>query len=87
MRQSPLREHSRILGMGAFRPDVIVSVHAPHNVLDFDGPPAGMKAPLRFGRLRQRELERRGEDPELRAHLVAGAPRQARPPVCSQSRQ
>jgi 3-oxoacyl-[acyl-carrier-protein] synthase-3 len=25
MRQSPLREHSRILGMGAFRPDVIVT--------------------------------------------------------------
>jgi 3-oxoacyl-[acyl-carrier-protein] synthase-3 len=25
MRQSQLREHSRILGMGAFRPDVIVT--------------------------------------------------------------
>ena len=34
-----------------FKPDVIVSVHAPHNVLDFDGPPTGVKAPLRFGRL------------------------------------
>jgi hypothetical protein len=34
-----------------FKPDVIVSVHAPHDVLDFDGPPTGMKAPLRFGRL------------------------------------
>lgn len=34
-----------------FKPDVIVSVHAPHNVLDFDGPPSGVKAPLRFGRL------------------------------------
>lgn len=39
-----------------FKPDVIVSVHAPHNVLDFDGPPAGMKAPLRFGRLHLRRL-------------------------------
>jgi len=34
-----------------FKPDVIVSVHAPINVLDFDGPPTGIKAPLRFGRL------------------------------------
>ena len=34
-----------------FKPDVIVSVHAPHNVLDFDGPQTGIKAPLRFGRL------------------------------------
>lgn len=32
-----------------FRPDVIVSVHAPHGVLDFDGPP---EAPERFGSLR-----------------------------------
>ena len=39
-----------------FKPDVIVSVHAPHNVLDFDGPPAGMKAPSRFGRLRLHRL-------------------------------
>ena len=31
-----------------FRPDVIVSVHAPHGVLDFDGPP---EAPKRFGSL------------------------------------
>ena len=31
-----------------FRPDVIVSVHAPHGVLDFDGPP---DAPRRFGSL------------------------------------
>jgi hypothetical protein len=35
---------------------VIVSVHAPHDVLDFDGPPAGMKAPSRFGRLRLNRL-------------------------------
>ena len=34
-----------------FKPDVIVSVHAPINVLDFDGPPTGIKAPLRFGKL------------------------------------
>jgi murein peptide amidase A len=39
-----------------FKPDVIVSVHAPHDVLDFDGPPAGMKAPSRFGRLRLHRL-------------------------------
>jgi murein peptide amidase A len=39
-----------------FKPDVIVSVHAPHNVLDFDGPPDGMKAPSRFGRLRLHRL-------------------------------
>lgn len=32
----------------SFRPDVIVSVHAPLEVLDFDGPPA---APKRFGSL------------------------------------
>ncbi len=35
----------------AFKPDVIISVHAPHSVLDFDGPPSGMKPPSRFGRL------------------------------------
>lgn len=34
-----------------FRPDVIVSIHAPYGVLDFDGPPTGVEAPLRFGRL------------------------------------
>ncbi len=32
----------------SFRPDVIVSVHAPLEVLDFDGPPA---APKKFGSL------------------------------------
>lgn len=31
-----------------FRPEVIVSVHAPHGIVDFDGPPA---APRRLGRL------------------------------------
>jgi hypothetical protein len=40
----------------SFKPDVIVSVHAPHNVLDFDGPPSGMEAPLRFGRLHLKRL-------------------------------
>ena len=39
-----------------FKPDVIVSVHAPHAVLDFDGPPTGMKAPSRFGRLHLNRL-------------------------------
>ncbi|HTD90590.1 MAG TPA: M14 family zinc carboxypeptidase [Burkholderiales bacterium] len=34
-----------------FRPDVIVSIHAPYGILDFDGPPAGIEAPVRFGRL------------------------------------
>jgi hypothetical protein len=39
-----------------FRPDVIVSVHAPHDVLDFDGPPTGVKAPVRFGPLHLKRL-------------------------------
>jgi hypothetical protein len=39
-----------------FKPDVIVSVHAPHDVLDFDGPPSGMKPPARFGPLRLNRL-------------------------------
>ena len=39
----------------AFRPDVIISVHAPHSVLDFDGPPT-VKPPSRFGRLRLNRL-------------------------------
>ena len=38
-----------------FRPDVIVSVHAPHDVLDFDGPP-GIEPPQRFGPLYLRPL-------------------------------
>ncbi len=48
---SPLSEpESRWLDdeIKSFRPDVIVSVHAPLEVLDFDGPPA---APKRFGSL------------------------------------
>lgn len=45
--------HSEIL---TFKPDVIISVHAPYAVLDFDGPPAGMKPPTRFGRLQLRRL-------------------------------
>lgn len=32
----------------AFKPDVIISVHAPYNLLDYDGP---APQPLRFGRL------------------------------------
>jgi len=39
-----------------FKPDVIVSVHAPYAVLDFDGPPHGMQPPLRFGRLHLHRL-------------------------------
>ena len=38
-----------------FKPDVIISVHAPYSVLDFDGPPA-IKPPLRFGRLKLHRL-------------------------------
>jgi murein peptide amidase A len=34
-----------------FKPDVIVSIHAPFGILDFDGPPKGVEAPTRFGRL------------------------------------
>lgn len=34
-----------------FKPDVIVSIHAPYGVLDFDGPVTGVEAPTRFGRL------------------------------------
>lgn len=40
----------------SFKPDVIISVHAPYAVLDFDGPPAGMPPPLRFGRLHLHRL-------------------------------
>ncbi|HEY0847727.1 MAG TPA: M14 family murein peptide amidase A [Noviherbaspirillum sp.] len=50
--QSPLSEpESRWLNdeMERFRPHVIISVHAPFGVLDFDGPKS--KAPRRFGRL------------------------------------
>lgn len=39
-----------------FKPDVIVSVHAPYNVLDFDGPPKGIPPPLRFGPLKLHQL-------------------------------
>jgi hypothetical protein len=39
-----------------FKPDVIVSVHAPFNVLDFDGPPTGVEVPARFGRLHLNRL-------------------------------
>jgi len=31
-----------------FRPDAIVAVHAPHGIVDFDGPPEG---PMRLGHL------------------------------------
>jgi len=50
--QSPLSEpESRWLNeeMERFKPHVIISVHAPFGVLDFDGP--AKKAPRRFGRL------------------------------------
>ena len=38
-----------------FKPDVIISVHAPYAVLDFDGPPE-VKPPARFGPLTLRRL-------------------------------
>lgn len=50
--QSPLSEpETRWLNdeMERFQPHVIISVHAPFGVLDFDGP--AKKAPRRFGRL------------------------------------
>ena len=39
----------------AYKPDVIISVHAPHSVLDFDGP-ASVKPPSKFGRLQLHRL-------------------------------
>jgi Zinc carboxypeptidase len=51
---APLSEpESRLLHdeVEQFKPDVIVSIHAPYGVLDFDGPPKGIAAPSRFGRL------------------------------------
>lgn len=36
-----------------FRPDLIISVHAPYNLLDYDGP---VPMPLRFGRLTLNQL-------------------------------
>ena len=36
-----------------FKPDVIVSVHAPHSLVDYDGPP---KAPNQLGDLQLRRL-------------------------------
>lgn len=41
--------HDEIVG---FKPDVIVAIHAPYGLLDFDGPPDGIEAPSRFGHLR-----------------------------------
>ncbi len=35
----------------SFKPDVIISIHAPYGVLDFDGPAKGVAAPTQFGRL------------------------------------
>jgi len=39
--------------MQSFRPDVVVSIHAPYGVLDFDGP---VPAPTRLGRLHLEQL-------------------------------
>ncbi|MDR2364605.1 MAG: hypothetical protein LBD68_01950, partial [Zoogloeaceae bacterium] len=39
--------------IGDFEPDVIVSVHAPYGVLDYDGP---LQKPRRFGHLRLNQL-------------------------------
>lgn len=40
--------------ISSFAPDVIVAVHAPYGVLDFDGP--SQQAPERFGHLRLNQL-------------------------------
>ena len=37
----------------SFQPDVIISTHAPHGIVDFDGPPKG---PTQIGALAQRFL-------------------------------
>jgi hypothetical protein len=37
----------------AFQPDVIIAVHAPHRLVDYDGP---QNAPLRLGSLKLRQL-------------------------------
>lgn len=39
--------------MQSFRPDLVVSIHAPYGVLDFDGP---VRAPTRIGRLQLEQL-------------------------------
>lgn len=39
--------------MQSFRPDLVVSIHAPYGVLDFDGP---VPAPTRLGRLHLEQL-------------------------------
>jgi protein MpaA len=36
-----------------FRPDLVISIHAPYNLLDYDGP---VPKPLRFGRLTLNKL-------------------------------
>lgn len=54
--KSPLSEpESRFLfdQMQSFRPDLVVSIHAPYGVLDFDGP---VPAPTRLGRLHLEQL-------------------------------
>ncbi|MDR3352526.1 MAG: succinylglutamate desuccinylase/aspartoacylase family protein [Zoogloeaceae bacterium] len=40
--------------IATFRPDVIISVHAPYDLLDYDGPPKTL--PRRFGRLNLNQL-------------------------------
>lgn len=53
---TPLSEpESRFLHaqMGSFAPDLVVSIHAPYGVLDFDGP---QPPPSRLGRLRLEQL-------------------------------
>ena len=45
--------HNEIM---TFKPDVIISVHAPYAILDYDGPPAGITPPSRFGPLKLRRL-------------------------------
>lgn len=39
-----------------YQPDIIFSVHAPHGIIDFDGPPAPFSPAAGFGSLQQRSL-------------------------------
>ena len=50
---SEAENHWLVAQIEAFDPDVIISTHAPHGIVDFDGPPKG---PTRIGALAQRFL-------------------------------
>lgn len=55
--QSPLSEpESRVIHqlIDEYRPDIVVSVHAPHGILDFDG--SNLQPPKKLGPLHLRQL-------------------------------